>query len=319
MNISKFSERIKKATTPLKGSIPTVRTYRLSVKKKFEGMTILDFYTKAMPSISRDIWKEKIESDNLTVNGKNVSIEYIVKAGDKTKHFSKPQTEPDINTNIELIEWNDDFLVINKPAPLPVHPGGRFEKNTLTEILKIAFPDGDFKLVHRIDANTTGLVVIAKNSKTAKEIIDQFKDQSVTKEYLVLVEGIIHDDYLALNQMISKELTPSGGREISDDGKKAMTKIKTIIRFPNQNQTILSVSPNSGRTNQIRIHLANAGFPIVGDIGYKDAGYFKKNPLTYKEDCLYLHAWKLSFFYQNKQFSFTAPLPLKFTSFNLHL
>ena len=315
MNTSEFNIQIKKVINPLPGSIPTVKIYKLSVKERFNGLTILDFYTKAMPHISRNIWQEKIESGKINLKNENVSIDKIVKAGEITQHISEPLIEPNINTNIELIEWNNDFIVLNKPAPLPLHPGGRFDKNSLTEILKIAFPDKSFKIVHRIDANTTGLVVIAKNSKTATDIINQFKNQSIQKEYLALVEGLIKKNAFILNNDISKELTASGGREISDQGKVASTEIKVLKKYPKTNQTLLSVIPHSGRTNQIRIHLANIGHAIVGDKGYKDSAYFKNNPLTYSDDCLYLHAWKLSFTYKNKRQSFVAKISNKFDDY----
>lgn len=315
MKISKFNYQIKKVTNPLPGSVASIKTYKLSVKKRFDGLSILDFYCKAMPNIGHEIWKEKIESGILTIEGKPITIDRIVKTGEKTSHFTKPQIEPEVNMNIDLIEWNKDFIVINKPAPLPMHPGGRFDKNTLIEILKIAFPDENFKLVHRIDANTTGLVIIAKNSIAANEIIEQFKMQSIKKEYLVLVEGIISKKTFTLEEMISKKLTPAGGRKVSKDGKKASTYITVLQRYPEKNQTLLSVVPHSGRTNQIRIHLANLGYPIVGDKGYKNSEYFKNNPLTYAEDCLFLHAWKLDFHYNNENISFMAPVPAKFKAY----
>jgi len=312
MTTPEFSSIIKKTTSPLKGIMPSIKTYKLSVKKRFEGLTILDFYTKAMPSISRDIWKEKITSGNLTVAGKPVKTNRIVKAGEITQHSSHPIIEPPVNTNIELLEWNNDFIVLNKPAPLPMHPSGRFEYNTLSEILKNAFPKEDFKLVHRIDANTTGLVVIAKNSKTANELIEQFKNQTVQKEYLALVEGLVQTKTFTLNKNIGKEITASGGRKVNKEGEVASTTCKVLKKYPKKNQTLLSVIPHNGRTNQIRIHLANTGFPIVGDIGYKDKAYFKNNPLTYKEDCLFLHAWKISFSHKNTTRIFIADVSKKF-------
>lgn len=312
MTISEFSSKIKQVTSPLKGSMPTIKTYKLSVKKRFEGMTILDFYSQAMPNISRKIWKEKILSGNLTLEGKPVKTNRIVKAGEITQHTSQPIIEPHINTNIELIEWNNDFIIINKPAPLPMHPSGRFEHNTLFEILKNAFPEEDFKLVHRIDANTTGIVVIAKNKETANHLTAQFKNQTVQKEYLALVEGIVQTETFTLNKSIGKEITASGGRKVNKSGEVASTTFKVLKKNPKKNQTLLSVIPHSGRTNQIRIHLANIGFPIVGDIGYKDKTYFENNPLTYKEDCLFLHAWKISFLHKNTTQTFIADVPDKF-------
>lgn len=312
MNAKEFAAIIKKTTTPLKGSFPSIKTYRLRVKKRFDGMTILDFYTTVMPNIPHEIWREKIESQNLTVEGNPVKTDHIIKVGALTQHFSKPLTEPNVNTNIELLDWHVDFIVLNKPAPLPIHSGGRFEKNTLIEILRNAFPYDDFKPVHRIDANTTGLIVIAKNKKTANSLIDQFKNQTIQKEYLTLVEGTLDTDFFILNDGISKELMTSGSRKACKNGKQARTEIRVLQYFPNKNQTLLSVIPRSGRTNQIRIHLANIGHPIVGDIGYKDPNYFKNNPLTYSQDCLFLHAWKLTFSHKNEKRTYLSDIPAKF-------
>ena len=315
MNSINFTELIRETTSPLPGSIPSIKTYKLSVKKKYDGTTILDFYSIAMPSISREVWKEKILSKNLSVDGKPVKTNRIVKAGEITQHTSKPLIEPDVNTSIELIEWNDDFIIINKPAPLPIHPSGRFEHNTLSEILKNAFPKEDFKLVHRIDANTTGIIVIARNKETANDLIAQFRDQTVQKEYLTLVEGVLSKKKFVINDGISKGLMTSGSRKVSENGKVAITEFKVLKIYPEEKQTLLSVIPRSGRTNQIRIHLANIGFPIVGDIGYKDKTYFKNNPLTYSDDCLFLHAWKLTFIHANEQRTFEANIPRKFADY----
>ena len=275
-------------------------------------MSFLDFYTQAMPSISSEIWKEKIISGNLTLEGKSVKTNHLVLAGQMTKHTNQPIIEPSINTNIELLEWNNDFIIINKPAPLPIHPSGRFEHNTLSEILKNAFPKEDFKLTHRIDANTTGIVVIARNKEAANSIITQFKKQTIQKEYLALVEGIVQTEIFTLNKNIGNEITAGGGRKINKTGEAASTTFKILKKYPKEKQTLLSVIPHSGRTNQIRIHLANIGFPIVGDIGYKDKTYFENNPLTYNEDCLFLHAWKISFSHKNTTQSFIADIPDKF-------
>jgi len=310
---SEFSTKIKQVTSPLKGSIPTIKTYKLSVKKCFDGMTILDFYSQAMPNISREVWEEKIVLGNLTLEGKPVKLDQIVRAGQITQHnTSQPIIEPPINTNIELIEWNNDFIVLNKPAPLPMHPSGRFEHNTLLEILKNTFPKEDFKLVHRIDANTTGIIVIAKNKETANDLIAQFKNQTIQKEYLALVEGIVPTETFTLNKSIGKEITASGGRKVNKSGEVASTTCKVLKKYPKKNQTLLSVIPQTGKTNQIRIHLANIGFPIIGDIGYKDKTYFENNPLTYNEDCLFLHASKISFSHKNTRQTIIADIPDKF-------
>jgi 23S rRNA pseudouridine1911/1915/1917 synthase len=192
-----------------------------------------------------------------------------------------------------------------------MHPSGRFNENSLIEILRKAFPKEDFKLVHRLDANTTGLVLIAKNKASAAEITKQFESKKVKKEYLALVEGRVKEDKFSSSTSISVLKTSSGGRKTVEDGEEAYTEFEVLER--RANTTLLKVRPFSGRTNQIRIHLAELGHPIVGDVGYKDVSYFKNNPLTYPKDCLFLHAWNLTVNLNKLKFDFTAPIPAKFS------
>lgn len=314
MSLSEFTKAIQEVTTPLPGSTPQAVVYKLTVKKRFEGLSIVDFFNEAVPRSTQELWINKVESGNLTVNGKTVSIDYKVKAGDLTQHSSEPKTEPEINTNIQLIYEDDSILVVDKPSPLPMHASGRYARNTLLNILTLAFPDKDLKLLHRIDANTTGLVIIAKGKEVANTIRVQFEEKQIQKEYIALVERIIEENSITSIQSIGNEVLVGGARKVDDTGKKAETNITVLERRTAKNQTLLSVIPLTGRTNQIRLHLAELGFPIVGDEGHKDQAFFKNNPFTYPTDSLFLHAYKLSFKHPKtgKDISFEAPIPSKF-------
>ncbi|NJB82946.1 RluA family pseudouridine synthase [Wenyingzhuangia aestuarii] len=307
-----FKEHISKVTQPLPGSVAMPTHYKLPVKKKYENLNIIDFFLKLVPRANKQVWLEKINTKTLLINGKPATVNSIVKGGDITEHSSAPKTEPEVSNNIQLLYSDDAIIIINKPAPLPMHPSGRFNRNSLTEILKLAFPKEDFKIVHRLDANTTGIVILGRNKEIVKTIGSQFESKQTKKTYLALVEGIPTDDYFNTNTKIGTDKTAGGGRASATDGIDAYTEFKVLERRATINQTLLEVTPHTGRTNQIRLHLAQLGFPIVGDIGYKDSNYFKNNPLTYNTDCLFLHAWKLSFHYQNKNFLIEAPIPKKF-------
>lgn len=314
MNQSEFTQAIQQVTTPLPGSTPQVVVYKLTVKKRFEGLSIVDFFSRAVPRSTKELWVDKVESGNLTVNAKTVAINYIVKAGDLTQHSSDPKTEPDVNTNIQLIYEDDSILVVNKPSPMPMHASGRYARNTLLNILTLAFPDKDLKLLHRIDANTTGLVIIAKGKEIANNVRIQFEGKQIQKEYITLVEGIIEENNITSIQSIGNEVLSGGARKVDDSGKKAETNITVLERRTAKNQTLLSVIPLTGRTNQIRLHLAELGFPIVGDEGHKNQEFFKNNPFTYPNDSLFLHAYKLSFKHPKNgdDISFEASIPSKF-------
>lgn len=320
MNQSEFTQAIQQVTTPLPGSTPQAVVYKLTVKKRFEGLSIIDFFNEAVPRSTKELWKSKVKSGNLTVNGKTVTIDYKVKAGDLTQHSSEPKIEPEVNTNIQFIYEDDSILVVDKPSPLPMHASGRYARNTLLNILTLAFPDKDLKLLHRIDANTTGLVIIAKGKEIANNVRVQFEEKQIQKEYIALVEGIIEENNITSIQSIGNEVLVGGARKVDETGKKAETNITVLERRTAKNQTLLSVIPLTGRTNQIRLHLAELGFPIVGDEGHKNQEFFKNNPFTYPTDSLFLHAYKLNFKHPKtgKDISFEAPLPNKFKA-NLYL
>ena len=314
MNASEFKQAILKATTPLPGSFPEPTNYTLTVKKRYEGLSILAFYMEKVPRSTPAIWLDKIISGNLTVNDKIVNEAYCVVAGDVTKHTSEPKIEPDVNVNIKLIYNDEDILVIEKPSPLPVHASGRFVRNTLITVLNKAFPEEDFKLVHRIDANTTGVILLAKNKIAAHQIQQQFENKTIRKEYIALVEGIVTSDFLNLEANIGNEVLIGGARAIDDNGKISKTEIGVLERRTVTNQTLLKVVPFTGRTNQIRLHLANLNHAIVGDVGYKDPDYFKNNPFTYPTDSLFLHAHQLEIMHPitKDTMVFKAELPEKF-------
>lgn len=268
------------------------RLFQLSVKKRFDGHSLIDVYTTSFPHKTREFWTQKITSQNLVVDGKPATPDDILRAGQITQHAVAAKDEPEVNWDIELIASTENYWVLSKPSPLPVHAGGRYLYNTLTQGLQLAFPGRSFHLINRLDANTTGIVLVALNKNVANALSKQFENRTVTKTYLALVEGIpIHNHFTSLKG-ISKTKTPAGGRELVDEpGSK--TDFELLHSF--SEYSVLKVCPHSGHTNQIRLHLAGLNLPIVGDLGYKKPTYFKTNPLTYPSDSLFLHAWKLAF------------------------
>lgn len=307
-----FKKAILKASTPLPGSIPYKTHYKLPVKKIYEGMNVVDFFLKLVPRSDKSLWINKINNKTLLINGKPALESSILKAGYITEHFSDPKAEPDVAANIDLLYSDENILILNKPAPLPMHPSGRFNKNSLTEILKLAFPKEDLKIIHRLDANTTGIVILGRNKASVNAIGIQFEKKTTEKKYIALVEGIVKKDKFNSNTKIGIEKTAGGGRSFNTKGQEAYTEFNVLERRPTTNETLLEVIPHTGRTNQIRLHLAHLGHPIVGDIGYKDPNYFKNHPLTYQKDCLFLHAWKLTIDYQSNKLTIEAPIPDKF-------
>jgi len=314
MTQEEFLNRIKEATKPLPGEVPQQITYTLGIKKEFEGKKVIDFLAEKFPTIKLDSWKNKICTGNLTVNNSTTSETKILKAGELLKHTSILKSEPTVNPQIQLLYDDEDILVINKPAPLPVHPSGRFNKNTLTSFLNLAFPNLHLKLLHRIDANTTGIVIFGKTDSATKYIRRQFTKRTILKKYIALVDGLVSEQEFSSNLAIGKEKLTSGKRDIHLQGLTSFSEFKVLHQNIPKQQTLLQVIPHSGRTNQIRIHLAKLGFPIIGDLGYKNSDYFKNHPLTYPTDCLFLHAWQLTFIHPSTKQKMTckAEIPAKF-------
>jgi len=285
-----FQNTISKAANQLTQAKTEPRNFTLSVKKRFDGFTLLDLYAESFPHVEREYWKTKIDNGNLILDGKKTTPNQKVKAGQITQHSVPPKEEPLVSFKIELIEATTDYWVINKPSPLPVHAGGRYQNNTLTHILKTAFPNQSIHLINRLDANTTGIVLVALNKETAQKLGKQFENREVIKTYLALVEGVPKSEQFQSSKSISKTKTPAGGRKL-EEGHESNTDFEILKTYGDK--TLLKVTPHSGRTNQIRLHLAGLGLPIVGDLGYKNPEYFENNPLTYPDDSLFLHAWKL--------------------------
>ena len=319
MNKEEFTNKINSVCTPLPGSIPYYHDYIFSVKKKYNNKTLIEFLDGSVPMISHENWLSKIKSGNLKVNNKPATPNMRVVSGYQISHTSDERTDPPININLGLIYSDNDLLIVDKPAPLPMHPCGRFRKNTLINILKQAFHI-DFKITHRIDANTTGIVVLAKNKVSATKIMRQFEDRTIKKEYLALVNGIVENDHFESTKSIGKEIIAGGARALSIDGEKAHSIFRVIKRYPEMNQTLLSVVPKSGRTNQIRLHLVDLGHTIVGDVNYNDTFNMNSVPMTYDSDQLLLHAWKISFIHPTTGLmgTYTSPPPNKFPEI-LHL
>jgi len=191
---------------------------------------------------------------------------------------------------IPIIFENEDILVINKPAGLLVHPVPSFakategEQKTLIGFLLQKYPNAE--LVHRLDQDTSGVMVVAKNHQTAEFLKEQFKNRIIKKKYLALVHGILKDKKGIIVKSISKSRKRGGSQTVAPIGKnrEAITRYEVIKEF--SNYSLLEISPETGRTHQIRVHLASIGHPIVGDDKYK----FKRQKNIAELNRQFLHA-----------------------------
>ena len=259
----------------------------------------LDTY---IPSVDTDITRTSaqrlIEDGNILVNGKNAKVSYKIQENDK---ISVEITEPKQielkaqNIPIEIIYEDCDIIVVNKPKGMVVHPANGNPDGTLVNAIMAICKDslsgigGEIRpgIVHRIDKDTSGLLIVAKNDNAHVKMSEQIKNHEVKKTYIALVRGVFKENEATIDMPIGRSTSDRKKMAVNKNGKNAITHIKVLKRF--DKYTLLQVNIETGRTHQIRVHLSHIGYPIVGDYTYSNG----KNEFDVIGQCL--HAQKLEF------------------------
>lgn len=277
----------------LPGSHPYDNLRPLNVPQRFSGLTLLEFLDQLHPHVGRAQWEAHINAGHLLLGGQSVGVDFIVREGMGLRHLIPNTVEPNVNARIRIVFDDANVVVVEKPAPLPVHPCGRFNRNTLDWMLQQVYRPQRLKLVHRLDADTSGLMVIARHRRAATALHQLFQANQVSKVYLARVYGHPTTDQFISTAPISDGPEAEGIRIVAADGLPAETHFKVRERFAD-GSALLEVRPISGRTNQIRVHLWDLGFPIVGDATYlPDRKLQRHSSKLPHEAPLCLHAWQL--------------------------
>lgn len=285
---------IRAATTPLPGSVPYDNVRPLSVPLRLDRVELLDFLDAMRTQVSREEWQEICRQGQLECRGELARPGRIVRAGERYLHHLPASREPDVSAEIEIVHEDEAVVVVNKPAPLPMHPCGRFNRNSLLSILNQVYRPVRLRPLHRLDADTTGVVLFSKTRQVARQVQPQFKTNSVTKTYLACVHGRPPRADFTSNSPIS--VTGDRGVRTSDEGGyPARTRFRVLKKFENET-TLLEVTPLTGRTNQIRVHLWELELPIVGDPIYQsDRTLGEPKTLSPQDPPLCLHAASIEF------------------------
>ena len=257
----------------------------------------LDSYLASNLDISRSKIQKLIKEDKILVNGKSVNSSYVVKEGDKITVNNllnfEINVEPE-NIDIDVVYEDDYLAIINKASGMVVHPAPGNYTGTLVNALLYRFntlSNNNIRpgIVHRIDKDTTGLLVVAKDDKTHELLSEMLKKKEIKRTYWAIVDGIIPHSTGTIDAPIGRDINNREKMCVTDiNSKDAITHFKVLKRFKNTNQTLIECNLDTGRTHQIRVHMAYIGYPI-----YNDPVYGKRKNNT--EFGQFLHSKKISF------------------------
>jgi 23S rRNA pseudouridine1911/1915/1917 synthase len=228
------------------------------------GLRIDEFLARNYPFLSRNQWKYRLESGQLTVNSQTVKSAYRLRFADQLAFFHPPASEPEVNRDIRMIWRQGGVMAIYKPANLPMHENGRYRKNTFAAVLMEQFGP-EWAAVHRLDKETSGIVICAGTNPLRSRLSELLRGRDVFKRYEALAFGTPDDDDWIEEGPIG-DLRDSEIRIkkwVVEGGLPAETRFRVLGR--KDGRCWIEAVPKTGRTNQIRIHLAHAGYPIIGD------------------------------------------------------
>lgn len=278
----------------------------------------IDAYLSEKEEYSRMAIQRLINDGKIIVNGKKIKASYKVQNGDKIKIEEEKPKEIELkaqNIPLEVLYEDNDIIVVNKPKGMVVHPANGNPDGTLVNAIMAICKDslsgigGEIRpgIVHRLDKNTSGAIIIAKNDKAHIALSNQLKNHEIKKTYIALVRGIVKENNATINMPIARSKNDRKKMAVDKNGKEAITHFKVLERF--DDCTLLEVNIETGRTHQIRVHLSHIGYPIIGDDVYSNG----KNRWNVKGQCL--HAKSLDFKHPitGKQIHIEAPLPKYFT------
>ncbi len=306
-------------------SVTLIKTIIVS---KEEEERLDSYLAKQEETFSRSRIQKLLEEKKITVNGKVPKASYKVQKGDEIQIQIEAPKETKLTPQeipLEIVYEDENMLVVNKQKGLVVHPGcGNLEGTLANAVMahckgSLSGIGGELRpgIVHRLDKDTSGLLMIAKNDKTHIALSEKIKNREIKKTYIALVRGIISEKEATICMPIGRSTTDRKKMAVTKKGKEAITHFKVLNRYTTTkaSYTLLEVKIDTGRTHQIRVHLAEIGHPIVGDMVYSNG----KNEFGIKGQCL--HAQRLEFMHPitKKEMKLEAKVPEYFQEILMQL
>ena len=268
------------------------------IEEADENKRLDGFLAEISENFSRSKIQKLIKLNLVTVNNKSQKPSYSLKTNDVVEVNAATEEEIKIlpeNIQLDIIYEDENMLVVNKPSGMLTHPTTTERTGTLVNALlnycknNLSDINGEFRrgIVHRLDRNTSGLIMVAKNNNTHEFLAEQIKKRSIEKKYLAIVKGIIDKDEFIIDKPISRNPKKPEKMMVSENGKPSITKVKVLERF--SDATYLELTLITGRTHQIRVHLSDIGHPIYNDTLY---GFGKMKIKTEEQ---VLQSYKLKF------------------------
>lgn len=291
---------------------------KVIVENEEKNQRIDAYLAKKYEDMSRVAVKRLIDEEKILVNNKKTKASYKVQENDEITIEEEKPKEIELkaqNIPLEILYEDNDIIVVNKPKGMVVHPANGNPDGTLVNAVMAICHDslsgigGEIRpgIVHRLDKDTSGVIVVAKNDKAHINLSEQIKNHEVEKTYLALVKGFVKENEATINMPIGRSTSNRKKMAVTKSGKQAITHFKVIKRYKTHKQdyALLEVKIETGRTHQIRVHLSQIGYPIVGDSTYSNG----KNEWGIEGQCLHAKSLKFKHPITGKEMYIEAKLP----------
>lgn len=282
-------------------------SYREQVGADAGGLTILDYLSATRTHSTPEQWAERLDRGEVEIEGACAQGSTLLRPGQTVVWHRPPWDEPEVPTHFAIVHEDDALVVVDKPSGLPTMPAGGFLKHTLLALVRERYPEAS--PLHRLGRHTSGLVLFARTHAAGSLLARAWREHEVKKVYRALASGTTHTDMFVIDALIGPVAHPLLGKvaAASELGKPSRSVAKVLERGPDR--TLFSVEIMTGRPHQIRIHLAYAGHPLVGDPLYDIGGVIKARPGLPGDGGYLLHAEQLAFVHPITRHALVLHLP----------